>query len=75
MYVHVLFSISDDDDINDVASMAGVNVNEENARILASSSELVGRVVRSCRDEPFLHTTALQQRVLHIGNSVFTPTH
>ncbi|KAG7316650.1 hypothetical protein KOW79_020191 [Hemibagrus wyckioides] len=60
----------DDDDINDVASMAGVNVNEENARILASSSELVGTVVRSCRDEPFLQTTALQQRVLLIGNSL-----
>ncbi|GAA6095811.1 transcription initiation factor TFIID subunit 4 isoform X1 [Tachysurus ichikawai] len=60
----------DDDDINDVASMAGVNVNEENARILASSSELVGTVVRSCRDEPFLQTTALQQRVLHIGKSL-----
>ncbi|KAK3516152.1 hypothetical protein QTP70_005398 [Hemibagrus guttatus] len=60
----------DDDDINDVASMAGVNVNEENARILASSSELVGTVVRSCRDEPFLQTTALQQRVLLIGKSL-----
>ncbi|KAB5539788.1 hypothetical protein PHYPO_G00093190 [Pangasianodon hypophthalmus] len=63
-------SFRDDDDINDVASMAGVNVNEENARILASSSELVGTVVRSCRDEPFLQTTALQQRVLHIGGSL-----
>ncbi|XP_027035352.2 transcription initiation factor TFIID subunit 4 isoform X2 [Tachysurus fulvidraco] len=60
----------DDDDINDVASMAGVNVNEENARILSFSSELVGTVVRSCRDEPFLQTTALQQRVLHIGKSL-----
>lgn len=64
----MLLLISDDDDINDVASMAGVNVNEENARILASSSELVGTVVRSCKDEPFLQTTALQQRVLLIGN-------
>ncbi|XP_017312069.1 transcription initiation factor TFIID subunit 4 isoform X2 [Ictalurus punctatus] len=63
-------SFRDDDDINDVASMAGVNVNEENARILASSSELVGTVVRSCRDEPFLQITALQQRVLQIGNSL-----
>ncbi|KAM9435725.1 transcription initiation factor TFIID subunit 4 isoform 1-T1 [Clarias gariepinus] len=63
-------SFREDDDINDVASMAGVNVNEENARILASSSELVGTVVRSCRDEPFLQTTALQHRVLQIGNSL-----
>lgn len=72
MCMYVL--VSDDDDINDVASMAGVNVNEENARILASSSELVGTVVRSCRDEPFLQTTALQQRVLHIGNCLLPPT-
>ncbi|XP_062857391.1 transcription initiation factor TFIID subunit 4 [Trichomycterus rosablanca] len=63
-------SFRDDDDINDVASMAGVNVNEENARILASSSELVGTVVHSCRDEPFLQTTALQHKILHIGNSM-----
>lgn len=70
----MLLSISDDDDINDVASMAGVNLNEENARILASGSEMVGTVVRSCRDEPFLQSAALQQRVLHIGNGVFTPT-
>ncbi|XP_036438502.1 transcription initiation factor TFIID subunit 4 [Colossoma macropomum] len=63
-------SFRDDDDINDVASMAGVNVNEENARILASSAELVGSVVHSCRDEPFLQTPALQQRVQHIGSSL-----
>ncbi|KAI5619850.1 transcription initiation factor TFIID subunit 4, partial [Silurus asotus] len=63
-------SFRDDDDINDVASMAGVNLNEENARILASSSELVGTVVHSCRDELFLQTTALQKKALHIGNSL-----
>ncbi|KAL7871852.1 hypothetical protein SRHO_G00068350 [Serrasalmus rhombeus] len=63
-------SFRDDDDINDVASMAGVNVNEENARILASSAELVGSVVHSCRDEPFLQTSALQERVQHIGSSL-----
>ncbi|TRY90157.1 hypothetical protein DNTS_033345 [Danionella cerebrum] len=33
-------SFRDDDDINDVASMAGVNLNEESARILATNSEL-----------------------------------
>ncbi|KAF5906543.1 transcription initiation factor TFIID subunit 4-like isoform X1, partial [Clarias magur] len=63
-------SFREDDDINDVASMAGINMSEENARILASSSELVGTVVRSCRDEPFLQTTALQHKVLQIGNSL-----
>ncbi|XP_065112811.1 transcription initiation factor TFIID subunit 4 [Paramisgurnus dabryanus] len=61
-------SFRDDDDINDVASMAGVNVSEENARILASGSELVGSVIRSCQEEPFLFPSALQTQVLHIGN-------
>ncbi|XP_028286437.1 transcription initiation factor TFIID subunit 4-like [Parambassis ranga] len=54
----------DDDDINDVASMAGVNLNEENARILATSSEIVGTKIRSCKDESFLPTGLLHRRVL-----------
>ncbi|XP_061578258.1 transcription initiation factor TFIID subunit 4-like isoform X2 [Cololabis saira] len=54
----------DDDDINDVASMAGVNLNEENARILATSSELVGTKIRSCKDEAFLPTDLLHRRIL-----------
>ncbi|TNN58541.1 Transcription initiation factor TFIID subunit 4 [Liparis tanakae] len=54
----------DDDDINDVASMAGVNLNEENARILATSSELVGTKIRSCKDEAFLPPGLLQRRLL-----------
>ncbi|XP_056137905.1 transcription initiation factor TFIID subunit 4-like [Lampris incognitus] len=54
----------DDDDINDVASMAGVNLNEENARILATSSELVGTKIRSCKDEAFLPTGLLHRRIL-----------
>ncbi|CDQ76016.1 unnamed protein product [Oncorhynchus mykiss] len=40
-------TFKDDDDINDVASMAGVNLSEESARILATNSELVGAVTRS----------------------------
>ncbi|XP_051500895.1 transcription initiation factor TFIID subunit 4 [Myxocyprinus asiaticus] len=63
-------SFRDDDDINDVASMAGVNLSEENARILASGSELVGSVIRSCQEEPFLFPSALQTQVLHIGGSL-----
>ncbi|KAK7133282.1 hypothetical protein R3I94_015227 [Phoxinus phoxinus] len=63
-------SFRDDDDINDVASMAGVNLSEESARILASGSELVGSVIRSCQEEPFLFPSALQTRVLHIGGSL-----
>ncbi|KAL1022675.1 hypothetical protein UPYG_G00030840 [Umbra pygmaea] len=47
-------SFRDEDDINDVASMAGVNLTEENAHILATNSQLVGSVVQSCCDEPFL---------------------
>nr|XP_046249862.1 transcription initiation factor TFIID subunit 4-like [Scatophagus argus] len=54
----------DDDDINDVASMAGVNLNEENARILATSSEIVGTKIRSCKDESFLPTGLLHRRIL-----------
>uniref|UniRef100_A0A3B4H0V5 TATA-box binding protein associated factor 4 n=1 Tax=Pundamilia nyererei TaxID=303518 RepID=A0A3B4H0V5_9CICH len=57
----------DDDDINDVASMAGVNLSEESARILATNSELVGMVTRSCKDETFLSTSLLTRIVLDIG--------
>lgn len=57
----------DDDDINDVASMAGVNLNEENARILATNSELVGTQIRSCKDEAFLPTGLLHRRILETG--------
>ncbi|KAM4687670.1 transcription initiation factor TFIID subunit 4B [Discoglossus pictus] len=57
----------EEDDINDVTSMAGVNLNEENACILATNSELVGTVIRSCKDEPFLFTAALHNRILDIG--------
>ncbi|XP_062315238.1 transcription initiation factor TFIID subunit 4-like [Osmerus eperlanus] len=60
-------SFRDDDDINDVASMAGVNLSEESARILATNSELVGTVTRSCKDEAFLATSSLTRRVLEIG--------
>ncbi|XP_072708692.1 transcription initiation factor TFIID subunit 4B isoform X4 [Ciconia boyciana] len=62
-------SFRDEDDINDVTCMAGVNLNEENACILATNSELVGTVVRSCADEPFLSSEALQKKILNIGNN------
>ncbi|NWU49204.1 TAF4B factor, partial [Dromas ardeola] len=57
----------DEDDINDVTSMAGVNLNEENACILATNSELIGTVIRSCADQPFLSSEALQKKILNIG--------
>ncbi|NXP14678.1 TAF4B factor, partial [Thinocorus orbignyianus] len=57
----------DEDDINDVTSMAGVNLNEENACILSTNSELIGTVIRSCADEPFLSSEVLQKKILKIG--------
>ena len=65
----------DDDDINDVASMAGVNLSEESARILATNSALVGAVTRSCKDEAFLHSSTLERRILEIGEVLPPPTH
>ncbi|KAM9303987.1 transcription initiation factor TFIID subunit 4B [Morus bassanus] len=60
-------SFRDEDDINDVTSMAGVNLNEENACILGTNSELIGTVIRSCADEPFLSLEVLQKKILNIG--------
>ncbi|XP_022601274.1 transcription initiation factor TFIID subunit 4-like [Seriola dumerili] len=60
-------TFKDDDDINDVASMAGVNLSEESANILATNSGLVGAVTHSCKDETFLSCTMLQRRMLEIG--------
>lgn len=53
--------------------MAGVNLNEENARILATSSELVGTKIRSCKDESFLPTGLLHRRVLDTGTAPHPP--
>lgn len=50
--------------------MAGVNLSEENARILATSSELVGTKIRSCKDESFLPPGLLHRRLLDTGQSV-----
>lgn len=60
-------TFKDDDDINDVASMAGVNLSEESANILATNSGLVGAVTHSCKDEAFLSCAVLQRRMLEIG--------
>lgn len=60
-------SFRDEDDINDVTSMAGVNLNEENACILATNSELVGRLIRSSKEEPFLSIGPLQAKILELG--------
>lgn len=50
--------------------MAGVNLSEESARILATGADLVGTVTRSCKDEAFLFAAALQKRILEIGRSL-----
>nr|XP_061814368.1 transcription initiation factor TFIID subunit 4-like [Nerophis lumbriciformis] len=60
-------TFKDDDDINDVASMAGVNLSEESANILATGSGLVGAVTHSCKDEAFLSYVMLQRRMLEIA--------
>ncbi|XP_072901860.1 transcription initiation factor TFIID subunit 4-like isoform X2 [Hemitrygon akajei] len=56
-----------ENNISDVASMAGVSFNEENTRILATNSELVGDVIRSCNEETFLSSVSLQKKTLEIG--------
>lgn len=63
----LIWVFRDDDDINDVASMAGVNLSEESANILATNSGLVGAVTHSCKDEAFLSCSLLQRRMLEIG--------
>ncbi|KAH9362630.1 hypothetical protein HPB48_001273 [Haemaphysalis longicornis] len=62
-------SLRDDDDINDVAAMGGVNLVEESQRILASNAEIVGTQIRSCKDENFLFTSPLQRRITSIGTA------
>ncbi|XP_053808669.1 transcription initiation factor TFIID subunit 4-like [Vidua chalybeata] len=63
-------SFRDDDDINDVASMAGINLNEESARILATNSDLVGAQIQSCKDEPFLAAIPLHKRILETAKKL-----
>lgn len=67
LWLFFFFNFRDDDDINDVASMAGVNLNEESARIMATNSDLVGTQTQSCKDEPFLAAIPLHKRILETG--------
>lgn len=53
--------------------MAGVNLSEESANILATSSGLVGAVTHSCKDETFLACAVLQRRMLEISEPLTTP--
>lgn len=61
--------LSGEDDINDVAAMGGVNLAEETQRILGST-EFVGTQIRSCKDEIFLHSSPLQQKIRYIGKNI-----
>ena len=56
-------SFKDDDDINDVAAMGGVNLQEESQRILAGNAEIIGQQIRSCKDEPFLYGSPLYSKI------------
>ncbi|TNN77453.1 Transcription initiation factor TFIID subunit 4B [Liparis tanakae] len=57
----------EDDDINDVASMAGVNLREEHAQILTTA---VGSVVQSCQDQPFLSPKPVLSQILRTGQAL-----
>ncbi|XP_061196997.1 transcription initiation factor TFIID subunit 4-like isoform X2 [Saccostrea echinata] len=60
-------SLKDDDDINDVATMGGVNLSEESKNILASNADFIGTQIRSCKDEAFLHHGPLLSRITAIA--------
>ncbi|KHJ46222.1 transcription initiation factor TFIID component TAF4 family protein [Trichuris suis] len=53
-----------EDDINDVATMGGVNLAEESQKILASTAEVLSAETRSCGPEQlFLHSRALNEKL------------
>jgi len=59
------YSATGDEDINDVAAMGGVNLAEETQRMAAT--DLIGnQVLRSCKDETFLQTGLLSERISRI---------
>ncbi|CAI5779618.1 transcription initiation factor TFIID subunit 4B [Podarcis lilfordi] len=62
-------SFRDEDDINDVTSMAGVNLSEESACIFGPKSQAIGAIIRSCPEELFLSSDALQKKILEMGKS------
>lgn len=50
--------------------MGGVNLAEETQRILGST-EFVGTQIRSCKDDLYLHSTPLVQKISQIGKPNF----
>lgn len=59
------FSTAGDEDINDVAAMGGVNLAEESQR-MQGVTDMIGTQIRSCKDETFLQTGQLHQRIAKI---------
>lgn len=55
-------SLKEDDDINDVATMGGVNLSEETRNIMATNAEFIGTQTRSCKDECFLYHSPLSSK-------------
>ena len=66
-YLYVMRRRREDDDINDVATMGGVNLSEESQNILATNSELMTGTLRSCLDENFLYSGPLRSKINAIG--------
>ncbi|XP_059140891.1 transcription initiation factor TFIID subunit 4-like isoform X3 [Physella acuta] len=57
-----------DDDINDVATMGGVNLSEESKNILATTNaDFIGAQMRSCKDEIFLAASPLHKKISTIA--------
>lgn len=69
-------TLRDDDDVNDVAAMGGVNLAEESHKIMASGAELVGTQIRSCKDEAFFDINVLSAKIARITreNSLGEPS-
>ena len=59
------YSATGDEDINDVAAMGGVNLAEETQR-MAATDLISNQVLRSCKDETFLQTGLLTERISRI---------
>ena len=57
------FSAAGDEDINDVATMGGVNLAEESQRMQGGPADLSHSAARSCKDETFLQTGLLHDRI------------
>ena len=61
------YSVTGDEDINDVAAMGGVNLAEESQKMQATSGISGTQLIRSCgKDETFLQTGLLHKRISKI---------